>query len=634
MNHQETAPQAPRRDRIKVNGRLRILASTLCIGVSVALATSSTSAQSPTPLGVPVGLENPGTNLNGKTVHGTRLFGWGDQGRSEVVARHGMVATSHHLAAQAGLEILEMGGNAADAAVAAASILDVTSQNDTGLGGDLFVLYWSAKDKKLYALNSAGWSPAGWTAEYFQTRQLSGVNSITVPGAVSGFDALLKRFGTMTFKQTFERARQLSEEGFGITERIHRDWSQSVNGLRSDPDSRSQLLVNDNVPPLYSIFKNPNLAKAFRELQLYGRDAFYKGAIANAIVNKIQAVGGVMTLDDLAQYQSLWVEPISTKYHGYDVFELPPPGQGFATLEQLNILEACVPQLGYNLATLGHTSPRFWHFLVESKKLAYADLGAYNGDPLFSDIPLDRLLSKSFAATLCSKINPDLASTVSGPNPAGGTINLMTADRWGNMASVVHSVFDVFGSLISVPGYGFVLHDRGAGFTRNQSSPNAVAPRKQPFHTIITAFVMKDGQPVMEFGNMNGSIQAYSHTTHLINMIDLGFNPQASADAARYTHSQSSTGPGTVSLENNLRALVGAGMQAMGHPVSNNNPDVGGMQGIYFKRDPSLPEPDQQPEGTRWAPSTANFLFSLGPPVNGVYRSASDPRKDGHAVGW
>ena len=392
MKHQETATQAYRRDRITVKGRLCILASTLCIGACVALGTVSTSAQSPTPFGVPVGLENPGTNLNGKTVHGTRLFGWGDQGRSEVVARHGMVATSHHLAAQAGLEILEMGGNAADAAVAAASILDVTSQNDTGLGGDLFVLYWSARDKKLYALNAAGWSPAGWTPAYFATRQLSGVNSITVPGAVAGFDALLKRFGTMTFKQTFERARQLSEEGFGVTERIHRDWAQTVNALRNDPDSRSQLLVNDNVPPLYSIFKNPNLAKAFRELQLGGRDAFYKGAIANAIVNKIQSIGGVMTLDDLAQYQALWVEPISTKYHGYDVFELPPPGQGFATLEQLNILEACVPQLGYDLATLGHTSPRFWHFLVESKKLAYADLGAYNGDPLFSNIPLDRLL--------------------------------------------------------------------------------------------------------------------------------------------------------------------------------------------------------------------------------------------------
>jgi gamma-glutamyltranspeptidase/glutathione hydrolase len=630
MDHLAIAPVAHEGTRFNNNGRLRALGSILC--VTLFLLAGATSAQSPTPFGVPVGLENPGVNLNGKTVRGTRLFGWGDQGRSEVVARHGMVATSHHLAAQAGLEILEMGGNAADAAVAAASILDVTSQNDTGIGGDIFVLYWSARDKKLYGLNSAGWSPAGWTPEYFQTRQLSGVNSITVPGAVSGFDALLKRFGTMNFKQTLERARQLSEEGFGITERIHRDWAQSVNGLRGDPDSRSQLLVNDNVPPLYSIFRNPNLAKAFRELQMYGRDAFYKGSIANAIVAKIQALGGVMTLDDLAEYQSLWVEPLSTSYHGYEVFELPPPGQGFATLEQLNILEACVPQLGLDLATLGHTSPTFWHLLVESKKLAYADLGAFNGDPKFSDIPLGTLLSKSYAASLCSKINPNQASVVPGPTLGGGTVNLMTADRWGNMASVVHSVFNVFGSRISVPGYGFVLHDRGSGFTRTQSSPNAVAPRKQPFHTIITAFITKNGEPLMELGNMNGSIQAYSHTTHIINMIDLGFNPQASADAARYTHSQSGTGPGTVSLENNLRALVGPGMQAMGHPVSNNNPDVGGMQGIYFKRDFSLPEPEQPPAGTRWTVQTTPF--SLGPPVNGVYRSASDPRKDGHAVGW
>jgi gamma-glutamyltranspeptidase / glutathione hydrolase len=611
---------------------INVAAATFALCSAVLLVASPAVAQSATPFGAPVGFENPGASLNGKTVRGTRIFGWGDQGRSEVVARHGMVATSHHLAAQAGLEILEMGGNAADAAVAAASILDVTSQNDTGIGGDLFVLYWSARDKKLYALNSAGWSPAGWTADYFKTRTISGVNSITVPGAVSGYDALLTRFGTMGFKQTFERARQLADEGFGITERIHNDWAASVNGLRRDPDSAAQFLVNNNVPPLYSIFRNPNLSKAFRELQLNGRDAFYKGAIAQAIVTKIQSLGGVMTLDDLAQYQSLWVEPLSTNYHGYDVFELPPPGQGWATLEMLNILEKCVPALGYNLGSLGHTSPRFWHFLIESKKLAYADLGAFNGDPLFSNIPLTKLLSKDYAASLCSKIDPDHAGVVAGPGLTGGTVNLMTADRWGNMASVVHSVFDVFGSLIAVPGYGFVLQDRGAGFTRDQTSPNAVAPRKQPFHTIITAFVMKDGQPLMEFGNMNGGIQAYSHVTHLVNWIDLGFNLQASADAARYTHSQSSTGPGTVSLENNLRALVGPGLQAMGHPVSNNNPDVGGMQGIYFNRDMSLAEPVQPAAGTRWSFVPPPFIPI--PPVNGVYRAGSDPRKDGHAVGW
>jgi gamma-glutamyltranspeptidase/glutathione hydrolase len=556
-------------------------------------------------------------------------MGWRDQGRSEVVARNGMVATSHHLAAQAGLEILEAGGNAIDAAVATASILDVTSQNDTGIGGDLFVLYWSAKDKKLYALNAAGWAPAGWTAEYFATRTLSGVNSITVPGAVAGFDAMLKRFGTMTFKETLARAATLAEEGFGLTDRIHSDWASSVNGLRNDPDSQRELLVNNNLPALYSIFRNPGLAKAMRLLQKEGANAFYKGAIGQAIVDKIQSIGGVMTIADLAEFQPEWVEPISTNYHGYDIFELPPPGQGWAALEMLNILEACVPFHGFNLATLGHTSPQFWHFLVEAKKLAYADLGAFNADPKFANVPLGTLLSKSYAASLCNKINPNQASVVPGPNLQGGTINLMTADRWGNMVSMVHSVFSVFGSRITVPGYGFVLHNRGAGFTLNQTHPNRVAPRKRPFHTIITGFVMKNGEPLMAFGNMQGAIQAYSHVTHLVNTIDLGFNPQASADAARYTHNQSSTGPGTLSLEPNLRTIVGEALQAMGHPVNTTNGGVGGFQAILFQRDYSLPEP-RHPPGRGSAGAAPPFQT----PVNGVYRSGSDPRKDGHAVGW
>lgn len=506
--------------------------------------------------------------------------------------------------------------------------LAVTSQNDTGIGGDVFIFYWSAKDKKLYALNSAGWSPAGWTAEYFANRTLTGINSITVPGAVSGFDAMLKRFGTMTFKETLERAATIAEQGFGITERHHADWANTVNALRNDPDSQANLLVNNNVPPLYSIFRNPQLASALRLLQRDGRSAFYNGPIAQAIVNKIQARGGVMTMDDLSEFQSEWVEPISTNYKGFDIFQVPPPGQGWAALLMLNILEVCVPYHGFNLTTLGQNSPMFWHFLIESKKLAYADLGAYNADPLFVNIPLNRLLSKQYAAALCNKINPNQASTVAGPNLEGGTINLMAADRWGNMVSAVHSVFNVFGSRISVPGYGFVLHDRGSGFTTNQTHPNRVAPRKRPFHTIITGFAMRNGEPLMAFGNMQGAIQAYSHVTHIVNSIDLGFNPQASADAARYTHSQSATGPGNVSLEPNLRERVGTALQAMGHPVGTTNGSVGGFQAILFQRDPSLPEPRSGPGNKRTGNPTQEI------PLNGVYRSASDHRKDGAAVGW
>ena len=595
-------------------------------------ALAPAAAQHPNAFGTPTANENPGVNLRGRVVPGSRPMGWREQGRSEVVARHGMMATSHPLAAQAGLEILQKGGNAIDAAVAGLAVLDVVSQNDTGLGGDLFILYWNNKDKKLYALNANGWSPQGWTPEFFATRDFEGVNSVTVPGAVDGYDKMLKRFGTMGFKDTFERAARIAEEGWGITERHHSDWVGTVNGLRGDPDSRQTLLVNDLAPNLYSIFRNPDLARALRLIQKHGRDAFYKGDIARAIVEKIQAGGGNMTREDMALFESEWVDPISTTYHGYEIFQLPPPGQGWAALEMLNILEACVPHHGYNLGQLGHTSPRFWHFLVEAKKLAYADLGAYNADPRFAPPPLAKLLSKQYATSLCPKIDPNRAATVAGPGGDDGTINLMAADRWGNMVSAVHSVFSVFGSRVTVPGYGFVLQNRGAGFVKTPGHPNIVAPRKRPFHTIITGFAFKDGQPLMAFGNMQGAIQAYSHVTHVVNTVDLGFNPQASADAARYTHNQSSTGPGTVSLEPNLFNLVGAGMQAMGHPVNTTNGSVGGFQAILFQRDPTLPEPHQKGGKGKQGHNDDDHDGEI--PLNGVYRSASDNRKDGHAVGW
>jgi len=612
-------------------GNLRSVCACAVVAALPLVAAAPASEQHQNAFGVPTANENPGAVLlRGKTFPGTRPMGWREQGRSEVVARNGMMATSHPLAAQAGLEILQKGGNAIDAAVAGLAVLDVVSQNDTGIGGDLFVLYWSAKDKKLYALAANGWSPAGWTPEFFATRSFNGVNSVTVPGSIDGYDKMLKRFGTMGFKETFERAAQIAEDGWGITERLHVDWQGSVNGLRADPESRRVMLVNDLAPDLYSIFRNPDLGKALRLIQREGRDAFYKGDIARAIVERIQAGGGVMTREDMALFQSRWEEPISTNYHGYDIFQMPPPGQGWAALHMLNVLEVCVPGYGHGtLSELGHTSPRFWHYLVEAKKLAYADLNAFNADPDFAPPPLEKLLSKQYAASLCSKINPNQAGIVTGPSLDDGTINLMAADRWGNMVSAVHSVFSVFGSRVTVPGYGFVLQNRGAGFVTTPGHPNIVAPRKRPFHTIITGFAMKDGQPLMAFGNMQGAIQAYSHVTHVVNTIDLGFNPQASADAARYTHNQSTTGPGTVSLEPNLFNAVGAGLQAMGHPVNTTNGSVGGFQAIFFQRDPSLPEPVQPPGGGH-----SGKAPPFQTPLNGVYRSGSDHRKDGHAVGW
>ena len=606
----------------------RLLRQVIAAAALAGLAALATpSAQSPNAFGVPSGDQpQPGAAI--KAVPGSRAQGWLAQGRSEVLARHGMVATSDPLAAEAGLEILRQGGNAIDAAVATGAVLDVTSQNDTGIGGDLFALVYIAKDKKLYALNSGGWAPTGWTPEFF-TGKLgvksvpnNGVNAATVPGAISGYDALLKRFGTVGFKEAFERAARLADEGWGLAERRHSDLRGATNGLKNDPDSKETFLVNGETPALYSIIRNPGLSKALRLIQQQGRDAFYKGPIADAIVAKVSANNGVMTKADLGEFQSEWIDPISVNYHGYDVFELPPPGQGFAALEMLNILEVCVPKFGTSLAALGPSDPQYWHFMVEAKKLAYSDLLAKNGDPMFAKVPVKDLLSKSHAASLCDKIDPNVASkpAVAGGRD-GGTIYLTTADRWGNMVSLIHSVFAVYGSRATVAPYGFVLHNRGSAFSLNPDSPNLVAPHKRPFHTIIAGFVMKDGQPVMTFGNMGGSVQPETHAQHMVNLIDLGMNVQMTTDAARFTHNQNSN---VLSLEANLFNLVGAALKAKGHEVrSVTGGAVGGYQGILFTRDARLPEPVFDRRA-----ATEDL------PVNGVYRGGSDHRKDGQAVGW
>jgi gamma-glutamyltranspeptidase/glutathione hydrolase len=584
-------------------------------------------AQSPNPFGLPTAdVPNPAANI--AAVPGSRAQGWLGQGRSEVLARHGMVATSDPIAAQAGLEILQQGGNAIDAAVATAAMLDVTSQNDTGIGGDLFALVYIAAEQKLYALNAAGWAPSGWTPEFFRNElglermAGNGVNAATVPGAIRGYEALLDRFGTMGFKETFERAAQTAEEGWGQAERRHNDLRNSVNKLRRDPDSNRTFLIDGEAPPLYSVISNPGLARALRLIQEHGADVFYEGDIADAIVAKVQGNGGVMNHADLAEFEAEWVEPITTSYHGYDIYQLPPPGQGFAALEMLNILEVCAPVHGVNLADLGPTSPDYWHFMVEAKKLAYTDLHAYNADPLFEDVPVDRLLSKAYAATLCDRISMEHAAEPSVKGGLdGGTIYLTTADRWGNMVSFVHSVFSVYGSGATVGEYGFILHNRGSPFSLDPSHPNVVAPRKRPFHSIIAGFVMQDGNPIMTFGNMGGSVQPEIHAQHMVNVIDHGMNIQMTTDAARFTHSQNSN---NLSMESNLYSLVGPALQARGHSVrAVTGGSVGGYQGILFTRDPNLQLPMYTPES-----------IALDLPVNGVYRAGSDHRKDGQAVGW
>lgn len=558
-------------------------------------------------------------------VRGERASGWLSQTRSEVLARNGIVTSSQPLAVQAGLRILQRGGNAFDAAVATAAVLNVVEPGSAGLGGDVFVIAWLAKEKKLIALNGSGRAPSGATLEHVAAHSkdgrmpMHGIDSATVPGAVDAWDALLRRAGTLRFKEVLEPAATLAEQGFSVSERIRNDWIYGAEVLSPDPDSARTYLVNGQPPTAYSLFRNPDLAHALRILQTKGRTAFYEGAIAHAIVAKSNKLGGTMTLDDLRGTHATWEEPISTNYHGYDVYEFPPNTQGFATLEMLNILEVCVPRLGFDLASLGPLSADYWHLLVEAKKLAYADLYAYNADPGFIAVPVAKLISKSYAAQLCDRIDMHKAMTPqSMGDPVGGTVYLATADRWGNMVSFIFSVYDTFGSGVTVPGYGFVLNDRGALFSLNPKSPNVIAPGKRPFHTLLPGFVMKDGAPLMAFGLMGGSQQAQGHAQVLIDMLDLGANPQAASDAARFSHAQASN---TLFLESQLFGQVGAVLSTRGHKVvAANGEDMGGFQAIEFMAYP--------------AEEAARPAVSGEKPIAGVFRGASDHRKDGEASGW
>jgi gamma-glutamyltranspeptidase/glutathione hydrolase len=559
-------------------------------------------------------------------VRGVRAQGWPAQTRSEVMAQHGMVVASQPLAAQVGLQILKQGGNAIDAAVAAAAMLNVTEPMMVGVGGDLFAVIYIAKERKIYVLNASGTAPTGATVERFNKLGYTwnsknwgpgsgmpphGILTVTVPGAVWGWQSALKRFGRLTFKEVLEPAATYAQNGFPVSERIAHDWIMpdalplQACCTAPDPDSIKTWYLNGAPPQPGQIFKNPELARTLRLLERQGADAFYKGEIAKAIVAKSQALGGSMTLEDLAGYQGEWVEPASTQYRGYEVLELPPPSQAWATNEILNILQVCMPQWspGQTLSSLGPASPDYWHFLVEAKKLAYADLYQYNADPNAVAVPLKRLLSEPYAASLCAKVNPQRASTPGPPGNfslPGDTIVLSAADAEGNMVSWVNSNFSAFGAGITVPGYGFILHNRGGLFTLDPRSPNVIRPHKRPFNTLAAGFVMDHGQPLMTVTLMGGDMQAQGHAQILVNILDLGANLQAAADMARFRHSQIAN---TLHLETPLYELVGAKLAAMGHevkPVSGE--EMGGVQ-----------------------------ILMRGP---GYYRSGSDFRKDGEAVGW
>jgi gamma-glutamyltranspeptidase/glutathione hydrolase len=556
---------------------------------------------------------------------GDRASGWFRQTRSELLARRGVVATSQPLAAEAGLQILRQGGNAIDAAIAAAAVLNVVEPGSAGIGGDVFAIVWLAKERKLIALNASGRAPAAATLEAYRAlgydeMPLHGVHSITAPAAVDGWDALLSRAGTMSFDELLEPASRIAREGFAMTERIRQDWVYGARVIAEvgDPETERVYMPGGEMPPTYSIFSNPELADALDLIREGGRDAFYKGPIAEAMIARVEELGGLLTHEDLDGPHHTWVEPISTSYRGYDVYEMPPSTQGFAALEMLNIIEVCAPALGLDIAALGPRSPDYWHFMVEAKKLAFADLHRFNGDPDFSEVPVDRLISKDYAATLCERIDMAAAAPASRFDDAiGGTVYIATADAEGNMVSFIYSIYDTFGSGVTVPGFGFVLADRGALFDLDPESPNVIAPGKRPFHTLLPGFLMKDGAPVMAFGLMGGSQQAQGHAQVIVDMLDFGANVQAASDAARFNHYQ---GPDVLTLETLLYDDVGAELAARGHDVRPaDGEDMGGYQAIrYMPIEPGdLPAP-----------------VAPGGPLNGVYAAGSDHRKDGGAQGY
>jgi len=569
-------------------------------------------------------------------IPGDRAEGWRGQSRAEVMAPHAVVTTSQPLAAQAGLQVMRSGGNAIDAAVAAAAVLNVVEPMNTGMAGDLFAIIYVAKEKKLHVLNASGTAPSGATLAHYNElgyradprnwgpgsgMPSHGILTVTVPGSVWGWDEVLRRYGKLGFKDVLQPAIDYAENGFPVSQRIALEWHLPEAlplkdcCVRLDPDSVATWYISGRPPVAGQVYRNPDLAKSFRLLQAEGRDVFYKGEIARAIVAKSTALGGTMTLDDLANYQGEWLDPAASDYHGYGINELPPPSQAWGANLMLNILEACVPKWskGQSLAQLGPRHAKYWHFLVEAKKLAYADLFRYNADPDFVQVPLDMLLSKAHAQAQCAKVDPDHASATGPSSTAesnGDTIVLSTADDEGNMVSWVNSNFAGFGSGITVPGYGFILHNRGALFSLDPKSANVIAPHKRPFNTLSAGFVMKDTNPLLTILLMGGDMQAQGHAQALINILDLGANMQAATDMARFHHSQVAN---RLDLELNLHAALGKELAAMGHHV---NPVGGGAVGGF--------------QAIAVAPPATGGTGA----VHGFYRAGSDHRKDGEAVGW
>lgn len=484
-------------------------------------------------------------------------------GRSIVSTQYGIVATSQVSASQAGARVLEQGGSAIDAAIAANAVLNVTEPDTNGMGGDLFAIYWESKTGRIYGLNASGWAPKALTIEHLRQKGIMampqiGIDSVTVPGVVDGWTKLHDRWGKLPWRELFQPAIFYADRGFPVAEIIHAWWDGDHEGLLTNAESRRVFLPGDKVPETGEIFRNPEVAHALTLVANQGEAAFYKGDIAKAILKTSADLGGTITADDLASYSAEWVEPISTKYRDWTIYELPPNGDGIAALEMLNIMEQFKPD------PAGPHSPGELHTRIEAMKLAYADVKAYDGDPRFSKVPVDQLLKKDFAAKRASLIDPTKANCAVAPGALGtsDTTYFTVVDREGNILSIIQSNYLNFGSNVTVGGMGFALQNRGGLFSLDASSPNALAGRKRPFHTIIPAF-MQQGDQHIGFGIMGGLNQPLAHAQFVSNVVDYHMNIQAAMEEPRFTDRRQLACK--IVIESRVSPATIEGLSKMGH---------------------------------------------------------------------
>jgi gamma-glutamyltranspeptidase/glutathione hydrolase len=534
--------------------------------------------------------------------------------RSEVIAENGMAVTSQPLATQAALDILRKGGNAIDAAIAANAVLGLTEPTGCGIGGDLFAIIWDSKTGKLYGLNASGRSPHSLSMDYFKQSGIKKIPTygplpVTVPGCVDGWFEMHEKFGKLSMTEILAPAIRYARYGFPVSEIIAHDWEEEVELLREYPNFKEIFTIDGIAPKKGQIFKNIFLAETLEKIAAGGGDVFYRGYIAKTIDRFMKRMGGFLSYQDLADHRSEWVEPVSSSYRGYDVWELPPNGQGIAALQMLNILE------GFDLKSMGFATPEYLHLIVETKKLVYEDRARYYADPQFNMLPVKQLISKEYALDRRKLIDTERAANQieagKFPLEEGDTVYLTTADAEGNMVSLIQSNYQGMGSGMVPDGLGFVLQDRGELFSLQEDHFNIYAPQKRPFHTIIPAFVTKDGKPWMSFGVMGGSMQPQGHVQILVNLIDFGMGLQEAGDAPRIRHTGSSqpTGGkmsdgGWINVESGISSGTIEELKKMGHQVRYRKMSYGGYQAIMVDT------------------------------TNGVYYGASDFRKDGQAAGY